>query len=344
MAKNPFQKIALQSQQIPDCLARNGASVVGIDTSKNSPHIYEYLHKETPHKFSLFILGNGTFTIGQCTGYCKETFNFFAEKIVSECAGDDTPFNYSKSNLADRAQEIIDYLLHEGALIEDDVVDATGRRLRMRGPQRDTLTIKIHRNDTVQFQGKRLDLSTKLSDFLSNILSLDDVLRSQIEIFSVALTVSDVKDELAERIPAACSYISEAVRIQLSAALTLTKVELDIEDHSYITFPALRGLEGFLKDVLRAAGYKVQPKLGFGEYFDDGKMRRDQANHAGAVKAEVLNQCYLYWSDQRHRLFHMDSVDTQITRRLDASEARNVVTHVFDLVEASSRALLREQP
>lgn len=343
MPKNPYKKIALQAKHIPDCLARNGATVVGIDKAKESPHIYEYSFNEKTHKFSLFILGNGAYTIGECTGYCKDTFKHFADKIANECAADDTPFNYSKSNLSDRADEIIGFLENGGAIIEEDVTDATGRRIRLRGPEKDTLTIKIHTNKTVQFQGKRLDLSTKLSDYLSNILALDDVLQSQIEIFSISLTVKQVKDELSEKIPAACSYINEAVRIQMSSSLTLTKVDVEIEDHSYIAFPALRGLEGFIRCVLKEVGYTIKAKDGFGEYFDHAALRKDHASHVGTVKAKILNQCYAYWSHQRHRLFHMDNVDTQTTRRLNAQEARDIVNHVFELIEESSKTLLREK-
>lgn len=341
MAKNPYQKLVLQHGLISDCMTRNGAAINEVTKDGKGDEIYSYLHNTVEHKFKLFHLGNGTFTIGQCAGYCKDTYNFFAEKIKSECGGDNLPFDYTKSGLAPKADEILAFLQANGANIEDDKNHTTHRQLRVRGPQKDTLTIKIFNNKSVQFQGKRLNLASLLCDYLINVLSLDDAINSQIEIFSIPLTIVQIKDDFEARAPIASQYIKDVVRAQLSSALALTRVQIPVEDHSYIAYPALRGLEGFMKDVLVAAEFAPAPNADFSDYFHNKALRPDQARHAGPVKTDVLNRCYPLWSDQRHRLFHMDA-PSDTSRMLNAAEAVDIVNRVLDLINHSSQLLVKE--
>lgn len=341
MAKSPYQKLVLQYDLIAGCMTRNGAAINDVTKDAKGDEIYSYLYNEVEHKFKLYHLGNGTFTVGQCSGYCKETYNFFAEKIKSECGGDNLPFDYTRAGLAPKANEILAFLQANGANIEDDKEHATHRQLRIRGPQKDTLTIKIYNNKAVQFQGKRLNLASLLCDYLTNILSLDDAISSQIEIFSIPLTIVQVKDSFEARAPIACQYIKDIVRAQLSSALALTCVQLPVEDHSYIAYPALRGLEGFMKDVLVAAGFGPASNADFSDYFQNKALRPDQARHAGPVKTDVLNRCYPLWSDQRHRLFHMDA-PSDTSRMLNAAEAVQIVNRVLDLINNSSQLLVNE--
>lgn len=340
MAKNPYQKIVLQYDLMEDCMSRNGAVINRVIKDAKGDEIYSYTFGGVEHKLKLFHLGNGTYTIGYCNGHCRETYGFFAAKIKDECGSDDKPFNYAKAGLAPRIDEILSYLQDNGAGIEDDKVHETHHQLRLRGPQRDSLTIKVFNNQTVQFQGKRLHLASILCDYLANVLDLDDAISSQIEIYSIPLTVEQVKDDFDARAPVASLYIRDAVRVQLSSALALMKLEMPIDDHSYMAYPALRGLEGFMKDVLVAAGFRPKTNADFSDYFHNKALRADQASHAGPAKAGVLNRCYPLWSDQRHRLFHMDA-PTDSSRTLTAAEARDLVERVITLIEESCLSLVK---
>lgn len=342
MAKNPYQKISLQRDLIPECMARNGAEIVDVSKDAKGDEIFSFTHNDTIQKLKLFHLGNGTYTIGYLSGFCKETFNAVAAKLKEECGGEVVPFNYSKSGLAPKLEEILDFLIHEGATIEDDKRLSTHRQMRLRGVQRDTLSIKAFNNGTVQFQGKNLYLAASLCDYLTNVLDLDDAIASRIEIYSIPLTVQEIKEDFDARAPVSSTsiHIRDSVRAQLSSALALTRVEMPIDDQSFIAYPALRGLEGFMKDLLVYAGFNPQPTADFGDYIHNNQMRGDQAAHAGEKVTATMNRCYPIWSDQRHRLFHMDAPSNS-SRILSSAEARDLVNRIITLIEEACISLVK---
>ncbi|RPV49022.1 hypothetical protein IPC790_07440 [Pseudomonas aeruginosa] len=340
MAKNPYQKIALQHDLIRDCMARSGAEVAGIEKDAKGHEIYSFKYNDTPQKLKLYHLGNGTYTIGYLPGFCKDTFEVIASKLKEECGAEVLPFNYSKAGLGAKFDEILEFLLHDGAVIEEDKALLTHRQIRIRGVQRDALTIKVFNNGTVQFQGKKLNLAAVLCDYLANVLDLDDAIASRIEIYSIPLTVKEVKDDFDAKAPVSSGYVRDAVRVQLSSALALMRLEMPVEDHSFMAYPALRGLEGFMKDLLIAAGFSPRPDADFGDYMHQGQMRQDQARFAGERIASVMNRCYPVWSDQRHRLFHMDA-PSDSSRTLSSVDARALVERVIALIEEACISLVK---
>ncbi|HCR1218438.1 TPA: type II toxin-antitoxin system RnlA family toxin [Pseudomonas aeruginosa] len=342
MAKGPYQKIALQRDLIPACMARSGAEIVEITTDGKGDEIFSFTHNGTNQKLKLFHLGNGTFTIGYLSGFCKETFNSVAAKLKEECGGEVSPFNYSKARLASRFDDILAFLQHSGAVIEDDKQQDTHRQLRLRGPHKDALSIKVFKNGTVQFQGKKLNLAALLCDYLANVLDLDDAIASRIEIYAIPLTVKQVKDDFEAKAPVSSGsgYIRDSVRAQLSSALALTKIDMPIEDHSFMAYPALRGLEGFMKDLLLHAGFKPKLNADFGDYIQNGQMGADQAAHAGPKITAAMNRCYPFWSDQRHRLFHMDA-PSDSSRILSSAESVDLVDRVILLIEETCISLVK---
>ncbi len=181
-------------------------------------------------------------------------------------------------------------------------------------------------------------------DYLINVLSLEDALTKQSETYEINVTVDQIKSELEAQIPVAHQFTEDTVRKQLSAALMLCKIVVPLEDHAAVAFPALRGLEGFIKQVLLKSGLTPGDKTPIGDYFEQkvaGKyiLHKDYADHVGSPYVNILENSYTLYFTQRHGLFHM-ATNVETSRILGSFEdARRIVFEVFDMIEAASKEL-----
>ncbi|MGM0985389.1 MAG: type II toxin-antitoxin system RnlA family toxin [Pseudomonadota bacterium] len=335
MAKNPYGKLHLDKSKVEACLAKYGAEQIAFTKrSETEEHIYLHL-EDKPFLMRLYSKRDGSHSLGKATGYCTETFEYFASKIADECKiSEVSRFEFSTKNISEEELEaLIELLIESDATIEHEKKE-THVAYKATGSQGDKLTIKRYNNGTTQFQGKLLRISIITQDFLSNVLSLGEALQSQIQNYKIPATIDSINAELTTKIPRAIDQLEEAIKTQLSSALAMTKVELPVEDHSAVAFPALRGLEGLIKTFLLQTGFSPEHKTPVGEYFPNGRMDADRRAFAGDKMANVLDSCYTFYSQHRHRLFHMD-VQVSTSRILDRQEAVQVVDSILSLIEHS---------
>lgn len=124
----------------------------------------------------------------------------------------------------------------------------------------------------------------------------------------------------------------------LKSMLTRTK----FKDYSVWTFPALRALEGRIKQIFSFYGIDIDDKRGFGENFCfDAKNKKHKLEQESIRKVAEwnainnLNACYNYFVQTRHQLFHVDAFSAT-TRRLETPEmAENIIYDVCSLIETS---------
>ena len=337
-----YKDLNLNLDGVVPCIERHGGSNVAIDTANAREHKLKFsLKDDNVFLLKIFPVSGGVFSLGKATGHCPETFEYFADKLVAECVVP-TPANLNVSlpNFAEEhVASILEFLSESGAKISEEST-SNYRLFRVVGPLGDTLVIKYFKVGTVQFQGKYRRLAISVSDYLCSVLSLDEVIKAQTKIFAVDLTVQQVKDGLQAEIPLSHGFISEAIKIQLSSAFALTKIALPVEDYTCVAFPALRGLEGFIKDLLIRGNLKPAQQSTFGDYFRDGKLGKDYAAHVGGLLTPVLDECYGYYYANRHRSFHMDA-PSDASRILDMNSAQAIVHKVFELIESSCKRLAK---
>nr|WP_258016682.1 RNase LS family HEPN domain-containing protein [Stenotrophomonas maltophilia] len=180
------------------------------------------------------------------------------------------------------------------------------------------------------------------------MLPVDKILAHQKDIYSVPLSVEQIKQNLEVRIPIVHDYLRDTVRIQFSSSLALTQVGIALEDYSAVAYPALRGLEGYCFQLLdEEVGVALGVREKLGEYFDqEAPTLRVLSMYEATCSPEVhhtLVAGYQLWHNLRHRLFHMDgSVDT--TRMLKTrEEAVAIVDEVFSLVESGHQRISRSK-
>ena len=295
----------------------------------------------------IFLNNNGKCTIGHGSGFERGTFDVLAEAIVSHCRiGEKAPLEVSVTKFEVANQEpLLEHLKNLGARVETDNVKSNYRILRIKGPLGDTLTVKFFLNLTIQLQGSHAQLAVWALDFLNTVMPFEQMVEQQRTIYKLPMTIDDIKSNLVARVPHAHDALVDEVRRQLSTALAMTKVAIELEDYAILAFPALKGLEGFCFQLLRdECKFMPVKKSRLGEYFviQDGRYAMETPHSDGLTieLQDLLVQCYKTWCEQRHRLFHMDGT-LETTRILeDRDDAIAIVNGVLDTIDQGYATIL----
>lgn len=345
MAKsnNPYAGLNLHRERIPEAVEAAGGAQCQVEQAGTQFHII-FQHEGGPYRLSAYFNNNGSTTLSCCQGADREIFGYYAEAIKDACSfGANSSFNLAIPRFSgEHAKYLIDALIAEKAEIQSDEQTDSYRMVRLKSPQGDTLTVKYYSNCTLQLQGKHAMLAAAALDKLSLVLDYKGAVEAQLTSFKINLRFQDVEDELEAKWNPIFNRVSDVVRPQLASALAMTKLELQLPDYALIAFPALKGLEGFLKTELENAGFDLSRVSNFGEYFEGDvattfKMRDIHKSHLdtkfnGIPFAAEFAKCYTKFNKQRHGLFHMGTTALDTRTLPDIDTAKTVVLDVFDTI------------
>lgn len=297
--------------------------------------------------FATLYLKDKGVTIGYSAGKDREMFDRVASEIASRCSyAGSHALNLSIRGIGKEVlAQLVEYIGAQGATRTNVDATAISEQQRWTGPRGDKLTLTLFTTTgTLQIQGINAHLATMVMDMLRVLASEATALTMDIDAFSIPVTVEDALRQTEARLPAAHDWIHETVRKQLSSAQVMTLTKLPLEDFSLVAFPALRGLEGFMKQVYCTVGTTLPPEnLPLGDWFEkkgtSWAMREINAMHVGAKLAAILIEGYTLYYSQRHSLLHM-AFDIETTRILQTiEEAQEVVERVFKFVEVSCASI-----
>ncbi|UAC48679.1 type II toxin-antitoxin system RnlA family toxin [Bacillus aquiflavi] len=204
----------------------------------------------------------------------------------------------------------------------------------------DRLNINIYETGNVVLQGKPAYLYTEALSFLSYCpqISMTDVIEANNSFHEVDIKVEDTRTELQKLMPNAYGNIDDTLFKILSPAISLKKVNVEMEDYSCYAFPALRALEGYLKYLFSIEeieiGHSYGYHFGHDTRTDAFHLKRHVVQELKNPKVEApLVETYKYINKNRHTLFHTEQI-MFITRILeDKLEADQIVNEVIDLIE-----------
>ena len=152
-------------------------------------------------------------------------------------------------------QLLIQYLEEiDGAEIIDSSDGEGIRRNRLKSKYKDEITISYYNTKTLLIQGRPLYLFQEAKLFLYELLPLEQVAATESKTYKIDIKADKIRDELKAFMPTAVGFLDEKILKILTPALSLRKIDIDIEDYSSFAFPALRGLEGYIKQLLQTKG------------------------------------------------------------------------------------------
>lgn len=289
---------------------------------------------------NVFERGDGKFTLQFKVGKNHVLSEAVARHVAEECVCDPVvtkPLSLKSISIEDW-NFLQECLVEDGFKLEKEHLDH-GERFKVTGPGKDH--VYLHRYNTGAFlmQGKTRGVYSAVVNALSYTKTEQkELIDSQLATVNVkGIESTSLLTELEGRIPSAWAKMDETVKTILAPALLVHKLSADLPDYSMMVFPALRGLEGSIKDVFGRRGHMLGSKLNIGDQFDSSNKKV-----TAAVKAKIGNcqdtseaaeMMYNVFSTHRNGLLHVDNVlaTTRIVEK--QAEAAEIVDQAFYVIE-----------
>lgn len=288
----------------------------------------------------VFERGDGKFTLQFKVGKNQAVSEAVAKHVSEVCACDPVvakPLSL-KSVSTEDWKFLQECLTADGFKLDPEPLDH-GERFKVTGPGKDH--VYLHRYNTGAFlmQGKTRGVYSAVVNALSYTKTEQkELIDSQLATVNVkGVESAGLLTELEGRIPSAWPKMNETVKTILAPALLVHKLSADLPDYSMMVFPALRGLEGSIKDLFGRKGYMLGSKLNIGDQFDSTTKKVTTAAKAKIGNclgtSEGTELMYEVFSKHRNGLLHVDNVlaTTRIVEK--QAEAGEIVDQAFYVIE-----------
>ena len=260
---------------------------------------------------------NGTTTVQFSVGKNPDLSKEFAKKIIentklSESKAISCTFKDITADEFDLFEEYIQEEI-EGSKIVNKSDESDQIVIKVEGRENDQVTVTYYKTTgTTLLQGRPLPIFLETKTFFCTIVSQEQIIENENNVFDIQITKEEINSELAEYMPTAIGFLDRKIIKIITPALTLGKINVDLDDYSCFAFPALRGLEGYIKQLLKTnfKDYKNQQNIGslFNKTKENGfKLQSFVDKEIGnpAIKAALETSYTLYYS-KRHAYFHID--------------------------------------
>lgn len=288
---------------------------------------------------------DGTTTLHYKVGANQDLSKKIAERLVTICEIKTFKSNsfYIKSIRDEDFDILLSFLTENGNTIENDKTEQTRKRIvKIKGKQGDMITVTKHINNSFQVQGKPMLLFNEIIELLSELMPFKDVIEQQLSFYETNLTTADILGELENKLPSTHDLIEDKIKVILTPSLALAKIGVELDDYSAFAFPALRALEGVMKQIFKNKGVVI-PKEGFGEYITkngNNYIFTDKCKET-ITDSNVENKIckmYKYYNIHRHALFHVDGL-VVTTKIISKQESDDIIAKILDIIEDSKICL-----
>ncbi len=331
----------------------------GIDdkpeaTSKGNGYHYRVKKDGNEALIVLYKKTDGTITIDPSVGKNPELSKELAEHIVDKCLiTKRKSFSLSFRDVNEETYNLLRDFLTENikAEIVEEKNTSLQKQLKVKGPFKDELSIIYYNNKTVLIQGKPLNLYVETKLFFYDILSFEEVVKTEADTYEIDIKVQDIRVELESYLPNSYSFLDDRIIKIITPALTLAKLEIVLEDYSSFAFPALRGLEGYIRKLLTAKGnenhVKSCGKLGSLFRKDHDNIERLQEFARDDIECDMtvaaLEKSYNLWISKRHPYFHVDT-RTEMTPIIWKKEnAEDLIFVVLQTIEETYSQIINNE-
>jgi hypothetical protein len=315
------------------------------DEKPSNLYVYKFSSASTKTA-SLNIYHNidGTTTLMYKTGANQELSLQIAEKIKEGCSIEQINVDkfYLKAISEDDLKTVLEFIVDAGGEIIEEKEVERGLKFKIKGSQGDEITIHHYTNKALMIQGKPRKLFTDVIILLGELLPFKEVIEEQLKFYQVNLTSDGAIGVLENRMPEAGKYLDEKLKIILSPCLVFNKIDIELDDYAAFTFPALKGIEGVIKQIFRDHGVVI-PKEGFGDFIENKAIEISLKGEAAKkIKnrkiVKVIGNLYSFYSTHRHTLFHVDGLISS-TKILARGEALHLIETIINLIENSIQTL-----
>lgn len=320
----------------------NGKYDISKDVKPNGLSIYKF--KGTgiaTASLNVYFVNDGTTTLHYNTGSNQALSLEIATLIKDNCTIKQFKSNsfHLKSIRKEDFETILEFLVEDKNTVLSDEVVKNGRKVKVQGFQGDEVTLFYYSNDAFMIQGKPRMLFNDIIVLLSELMPFKDIIEKQLAFYETNLTATDIVGELENRLPISGKYLEDKIKSIISPSLAVSKFLFELDDYSFFAFPALRGLEGVIKQLFKENDIIIDSKDGFKDYIHNRGVNvvlRDLAKEKiKCQKTEnAICQMYSFYFSQRHSLFHVEGTVVN-TRLLNHQDAIHLINYTINLIETS---------
>lgn len=296
---------------------------------------------QEPAKLQVFARNDGLFTLQYKLGRNRTLSEEVAKHVAEAC----TTQRFEPKPLSlkfiseDDWTFLTESLTEDGFKLDPETIPHC-QRFKVTGSDNDHIFIHRYVTGSFLMQGRPRNAYCAVVNFLSyTTTEQKDLIESQLA--TVAVTAVDshsLLSELEQRIPMAWCKMDSHLKTMLAPALVVLKLSIDLPDYSMLVFPAIRGMEGSIKDLFGKRGYLLGSKLNLGDQFDQHTKKVTpavRANLGCAATCAAVERIYGFFSIHRNGLLHIDSV-VSLSRIIETQkEAIELVGSAFHTIETA---------
>lgn len=205
---------------------------------------------------------------------------------------------------------------------------------------KDEITLTKYNNQTVLLQGRPLYLYNEIKSFINELIDFEQVVEIESDIYKIDLKPDEIRKELESRLSSVYERFDDKIIKVMTPSLSLMKIDVELEDYSCCIYPALRGLEGYIRMLLSEFSKKSKKVGRLGSLFDKDHdyepiaYLKDDLDNENVCSA--LKNAYSMYIKHRHPLFHTNKDDAAMTvithTRLTAN---SLINEIFDVINQS---------
>lgn len=344
------KNLALNADMIPQELKAFCGGEISIVPHGVAKH-YSFTKDGNQCCVVAYTKNNGTVTLDS-NGKNGDVAEQAIQHLVQRLTLGNKPFVVSLENFTqEKFEELLAYLKEDvGATVSDkDSGRENAKAYYVAGKNGDAITITLYDTGTLLFQGRPLLLATSIVEYISDDASVshEAVLKCAGEVFGSVADPKTATTELDAKYPNAAQLAGPRLKSMLLTAIGMRGVPLVMQDYSVIPFPALKALEGFMKQsVLRECNEEWSD---FKDKFDLApplkyKLKTGVESALGCpVTSAMLNECYSHYCAHRHGTFHAQAEDAATRIIPNRLQAMGILDTALDMIERHSKAFVEKQ-
>lgn len=346
-----FKELNIDRTHLKECIEKfwrnNNCQGGTYSEETNSRHRVKYSQDGCKVTVEFIYIQNGTTTIHTKIGQHHDKGEQLALYLKNKLVGDSRKsISVSVKNINRETFELLIEFLRELKNEDSDIAeilvtlkseDRNQKIIKATSKYHDSLTLTHYQTtNTLLIQGKPLYGYSQVSYFLADFIDLNGFLeivyKGEASPNTIEVDNNTVEAELKALLPNAYSSLGQGILTMLQTSFTLKDISIPLPDYSCYVFPALRALEGVMRKLLFDRGYSIETENDNsfrGIFFKDsvGKFAvtyEFKAKIGNNNVCNALEQCYNYFTQQRHTLFHANDL-TDSSRFISTKEQANQI-------------------
>lgn len=208
--------------------------------------------------------------------------------------------------------------------------------------KQDKITVNHYDTEKLMVQGKPQTLFSSIVTYVTELVDIEEIPKIFNQTYKLNIDKDNVKNEFRYYLPNSYNKFNAKMEKVLHQAVYNLNISGDMFDGTFLVQPAMRVLEGHLKQIVIekqiAPDNKYIKRNGFDFFESKGSKYQLKSEHVGtASSAEIayLGRCYTFYHNNRHILEHWDDPTAPLdtTKVIDCNQAHDLIKRTLEVID-----------